>query len=210
MTIALQGLYERVIPVYLVCDESEFMTVTATEVNAAIREVHCAVGLDPVASRAVMLSVISFADTAQVLVPLDYARNMSEIRGCRTGGGARYSAVFTLLKEVIESDIDRLRSAGASVLRPIVAVVSVGTPSDPESWGSAHAQLTGPSNGRRPHIFTFGVPEAIREVLTAVATPIDSLDGERLMTTADDIGALGGMIAELLLRTARESVVLST
>jgi uncharacterized protein YegL len=118
-----------------------------------------------------LFSVIAFADDAEVLLPLtkdpnqpfSFASRKSDIKGPDFGN------VFRKIKDVIDSDVTRMKSTGRQVLRPVVLFMSECQPVD-EEWRADHAALVDRDNPYWPNIITLGVGQADRPSVFEFAT----------------------------------------
>ncbi len=173
---ASAGNSHKVLPFYIVLDESGSMAGESIDaVNKALPELHSAIAADPNVCDKTSVCVITFSDTAEVLVPLTRMDDLAEMPGVQSRGGTSYLAVFRLLKEQIEKDVAELkrgRPGESFVLRPACFFISDGEPTDanPQDWRTAHAELTSESFALRPNIISFGVKGATAQTILDVAT----------------------------------------
>lgn len=165
----------KVLPFYIVLDESGSMSGASIDaVNNALPELHGAIAADPNVCDKTSLCVITFSDTANVLVPLTRMDDLEQMPGVQASGGTSYSAAFNTLKSTIEKDVEQLKKSRPGedfVLRPACFFISDGEPTDPgSSWRASHAALTAESFRLRPHIISFGVAGATAATILDVAT----------------------------------------
>jgi hypothetical protein len=150
----------NVLPIYLVLEESEAMKGARLDaVNSALPHIHYAVARDPIVNDKVRFGVISFSDTAEVLVPLTQLAQLQHLPGLVPKGGINYTAAFTLVKTCIQTDVDALRAQNFEVQRPLIfLVVSNEKPAD--DWRDAHRELIcappGDTTWRSPLMVVFG------------------------------------------------------
>jgi len=146
----------QVHPIYLVLEESEAMKGARLDaVNSALPHIHARFAHDPIVDSRFRVSVISFSDMAEVLVPSTQLAHLQQMPGLVPKGGINYTAAFTLVKACIQTDIDALKVQSFQVLRPCVfLVVSNDTPLD--EWRDSYQALTGQAFTYRPHIIAFG------------------------------------------------------
>jgi uncharacterized protein YegL len=72
----------QVQPIYFVLEESEAMKGARLDaVNSALPHIHYAVARDPIVNDKVRFGVISFSDTAEVLVPSTQVAHLQQIPG---------------------------------------------------------------------------------------------------------------------------------
>lgn len=129
-------------PFYILCDESASMSGAAIKaVNDGLQKIWSELIKSPAVADKAWVSVISFSDTAKVLVPLTDLQLLSSMPGCVARGQANYGNAFRKLKQVMERDEQNLRNDGfVTNIRPIVVFMSRGEPVD-EDWREAHTEL---------------------------------------------------------------------
>jgi uncharacterized protein YegL len=159
---------DRVLPIYVVCDESYSMTDHMSTLNAGLRELHRCVQDDPVASSRVRLCLIGFADTARVVVPLSPLGDVPDIGVLAARASTNYGTAFTLLRETILTDAADLCAQSRQMYQPTVFFLSDGQPTDPALWRRAHAELLRHDWPDRPRIVAFGVGDADAATMRAV------------------------------------------
>ena len=156
-------------PLYLVCDESNSMSGDPVEaVNEGIKQLCQTIGRDPLVDDMARVGIISFSDSAEVLLPLTQISQVGTIPACVTKGSTSYRAAFLKLKDEIDADVTNLKNNDAKVGRPVVFFISDGAP-NPEDWLSAHTALVEEANPWRPVVVGLGVAGANREVIQSVA-----------------------------------------
>ncbi|HEY1570952.1 MAG TPA: hypothetical protein VGG05_06405 [Pseudonocardiaceae bacterium] len=158
----------RVLPFYVVCDESYSMTDHMDTLRARLRELHHCIRANPVVSTVVRVCLIGFADTARLVVPLSAPHDMDDIGTFSTRAASNFGAVFTLLRETIERDVAELRAQSYDIHRPIVFFLSDGQPTDPAMWQHPYARLVEPAWPDRPKIVAFGIGDADPVTIRAV------------------------------------------
>jgi uncharacterized protein YegL len=151
----------RILPFYLVCDESGSMGgAPLDEINHAMSRLLAAGGPDSAG-----FSLIGFAETARVLLPLAGLGSVRHIPELGPAGQTHYGRVFGLLRDTIEADMRRLDTAGP----PVVFFLSDGLPTD-DDWQQAYRSLTDESWAGRPDILAFGFGDADMNTICEVAT----------------------------------------
>lgn len=158
----------RVLPIYVVCDESYSMTDHMGTLNAGLRELHRCVRSDPSASSQVRLCLIGFADTARVVVPLSPLADVPDFGVLAARANTNYGAAFTLLRDTIERDVADLSAQSRRMYHPTVLFLSDGQPTDPALWRRAHSRLLDRDWPVRPRIVAFGVGDADAATMRAV------------------------------------------
>jgi uncharacterized protein YegL len=199
----------QILPFYIVLDESSSMDGPSIDaVNAALPELHAAIAADPNVCDKTSVSIITFSDSAQVLVPLTRMDDLETMPGVIARGSTNYGAAFDLLRSQIEEDVTRLKaqSANTQVLRPACFFISDGEPTDSEAvWQASHSALTAEGFRYRPHIISFGVAKANRETILSVAT---AYNGKRHAFLAA-VGASPGTALREIIRSLTNSIVYS-
>lgn len=113
---------ENILPFYIVCDESGSMEGIGgiDAINSGLPELHSTIASDPLVSDKCRIGLISFSDIAEELLPLSRATDIPAMPGVQAKGVTNYGEAFTLLRYVIDRDIDGLKSQGYQVFRPAV------------------------------------------------------------------------------------------
>ena len=182
-------------PFYLVCDESQSMEGAKLDAcNTALSNIHAAVAADHIVNDKIRIGVISFSDTAQVLLPLSKMTDVVDFSGLVVKGGTNYGNAFTCLKNTIQTDMVDLQKSGAKMCRPIVFFISDGEPTD-TNWKAAHAQVADKTWPFSPHIISFGLSGAQADTIREVATQVDK-KGKSFAYLADD-DASGAVLREI-------------
>ena len=197
----------QVLPFYIICDESMSMEGAKLDaVNSSLPHLHKAVASDPIVNDKVRVGVISFSDTAEVLVPLTQLAQLKQMPGLVSKGGTSYTAAFTKVKSCIQTDVDNLKAQSLQVLRPVVFFISDGEPTSTD-WPAAHASLIDASFPYRPHILSFGVNGAVGATIKDVATEISrSGQTKRYAWLADDSVEPGAVVREIISKLTQSIV----
>jgi uncharacterized protein YegL len=159
---------DRVLPFYVVCDESYSMSDHMDTLRARLRELHHCLRNNPVVSTVVRFSLIGFADVPRLIVPLSPPCELGDIGALSTHAASNFGAVFTLLRDTIEQDLAELRRQSYRIHRPTVFFLSDGQPTDPVTWRRSHARLVDPNWPDRPKIVAFGIGDADAGTIRAV------------------------------------------
>jgi uncharacterized protein YegL len=184
-----------VMPFYLVCDVSYSMRGDIGELNRGVRLLRTAMLADPVVDDIARICVLSFSDTAQVLVPM---AELSDARIPRLaeGGRTNYGAAFHELARVIEEDSANLTSQGGQLHRPLAFFITDGTPTD-NAWHKTFLRTL--AVGRRPVFVPFGFRKAPEAVLRQLAYPPEW--GNWYHATTTPIEQALAAIVEIITRT---------
>jgi uncharacterized protein YegL len=160
----------RILPFYLVCDESGSMAgAPLDEINNAMPQLCAAVAADPAADSSTRFCLIGFAEQARVLLPLAGLGSVRAVPELGPAGQTHYGRVFGLLRDTIEADVRRLAAAGELAGPPVVFFLSDGLPTD-DDWQQAYGSLTDEGWAGRPDILAFGFGDADMNTICAVAT----------------------------------------
>ena len=120
----------RRLPVYILADVSGSMQGTPIEsVKSGIRQLHRDLLGDPQAIESAYLSVLTFSDAAQQIVPLTEVAmfNPPELQA---SGQTNFGDGLRLLLEVFERELVRTTADQKGDWRPLVFILSDGAPTD--------------------------------------------------------------------------------
>jgi uncharacterized protein YegL len=161
----------RVLPIYVVADESKSMTPVVSELNAGLSSLHDALLREPMAAAKVRFSVLGFSDDVVVHLALADLRAEESLPLLSTRAGTSYGVAFSLLLDRLPADVRRLKAEGFAVHRPAVFFLSDGQPTDPGQWEEPHRRLTDrAATAAAPNIIACGIGEAKAETILKVAT----------------------------------------
>lgn len=206
----------NIMPFYLLVDESGSMSGSPVDaVNEGLMTIWREIVKEPLVSKMAWVSVISFSDTAEVLVPLTDLQELTSMPGCTVGEHANYANAFRKLKRVIDDDVKYLLQLEMKVIRPVIFFMSGGEPAD-DDWHEAHAELiNGSGLPFRIQIISFGFGSADGQTIFDVATDFGGYGRPHQAYLAADGFAPEKVFAELLYissgpisSTARGSVIL--
>ena len=185
-------------PIYIVCDESKSMEGVAIEsINHALPRIHKAIAEDPIVNDKVRICVISFSDSAEVLLPLSKMTDIVDFPGLVVKGGTNYGSAFTCLEQTIQDDIIDLKAQkDVRVIRPIVFFISGSEPTD-ANWQTAHSVVADKNWSFSPHIIAFGVGGAQAETMRQVATIVNKSGSFYAYHVTDDTSP-GSLLWEIL------------
>ena len=163
------------LPIYLVIDSSYPMRGPGMAgVNQILPEVADTLAVNPVMSDRANLSLISFADRADLVLPLCDPAELQHFPRVVPGGGRRFGPAFELLRDRMDADAAALRVRGQRLAAPLVILVTSGPPDDPPSrWRSAFRRLVEATPNRpAPIIVPFGVGNADLAMLREFVSPV--------------------------------------
>lgn len=143
------------IPVYIVLDTSQAAAGCVTDLGNALRSVQSLLANSPDVAAAVRLSVITYADGADVVLPLTEVSWRTGVPGLNTSPGCRYRPVLRRLLDLVPLETERLKEQVPRVLRPVVFFLAVGQAEDEAEWPAAHAELL--AHKYFPHLVVCGL-----------------------------------------------------
>ncbi|MGC4815078.1 vWA domain-containing protein [Micromonospora sp. DT228] len=160
-----------ILPVYIVADESGSLGPHLDEVNQGIASIQDALLDDPIAAAKVRLTIIGFAEDAIVRLHLADLRRVETFPVLLGRGSSNYGPAFSILRELIPSDVATLKGDGYSVHRPAVFFLSDGQPTDGNRWHAIHRSITDRSVAQwAPNIIACGIGDAEPSTMLSVAT----------------------------------------
>jgi uncharacterized protein YegL len=163
-------MLEQILPFYVVCDQSYSMTDHLDALNNGLAELHRAASTDPVVADKTRFCLIGFSGTAKILQPLCRLNDVVTIVELTTQAGTSFGAVFTLLRDTIEKDVDALAAGAYRVYRPVVFFLSDGQPTDQVTWPGTFGRLRDPEWPLRPNIIAFGIGDANAATISRIGT----------------------------------------
>ena len=156
-------------PIYAVLDVSASAMPLIRVYNRLLAELITYLAHQPEIGEAANLSVITFSDDAELILPLTEVGKIGQIRELTSGGRTSYGSAFRLLRERIEIDVDHLKAQGRRVYRPVVIFVTDGLPTD--AWEIHYERMT--EGLRRPTIIAIGIGEIDVRMLLRIASSPD-------------------------------------
>ena len=184
------------VPVYLVLEESSALSENSiSAINQAFPEIHRFISIDPLMNESVQVSIVSFSDSAEVLLPLSNLSEVTEFPGLVAKGNVNYRELFLKIQEVLIYDFSRLSHSVKHYARPFVFILAASNPSD-ESWREQRERLLNDPRFHNPHIVVLGIGEVKASTMVDIATKA-SLNQHSMAYRLTDF-PLGGLIRELL------------
>lgn len=166
-------------PFYIICDVSGSMSGTPiNELNAALRTLVDDILQNPVAADVAMLSVISFADTGVVEVPLSRPEDVT-MPTLTPRGSTSFAAALETYHSAFERDRQELKAAGSWVYRPCIFFLTDGYPNPGDPYPETFQRLlawdpnTEVGNAAFPYVVSYGFGDAVHqpEHVKAMAYP---------------------------------------
>jgi len=164
---ALEG--QVVMPFYILCDVSGSMAPDMPDLAHGLRDLYQGLLNDPIVNDLVMMSVITFNDSARTVVPLAAPVDIELPALPEANGLTNYSAAFREFHRAFEADRARLKVEGKRVYRPCVDLLTDGEPTDQNYLQTFQTYLTHHNNPAYPYICVFGFRDANRSTIEAIA-----------------------------------------
>jgi uncharacterized protein YegL len=166
---APQAQTTRTVPAYVIIDESPADPAYFQAVNDGIRTLPADLAAHPDIIDAMRLGVLGYASDVTVHMPLNVLAAGSFVPELTPRPGSCLGPVFEYLHGRIAEDVDRLKSQGLTVGRPVLYLLCAMTPGDGQAWEAPYSRLTDrigfPS---APNILACGIgptqPEVIRKI----------------------------------------------
>jgi uncharacterized protein YegL len=116
------------------------------------------------------MSIISFNTRPHVISQMTDIEDVAGLPQVECQGLTNFAPMFALLREQIERDVPQLQAVGIQVLRPVVFVLTDGSPTDPGTWESALDNVLDKGWKSHPNTIAYGFGGAKEEVLARIAT----------------------------------------
>jgi len=188
---------QLVMPFYLICDVSYSMLDDMGALNDNLQRLRRAIVAQPIVDEVAHICIMTFSDTAKVVMPLGQMSEHSVPR-LSVEGGTNYGAAFTELASTIKRDADDLKRQGYKIYRPCAFFLTDGEPLDPDWWETfkdtlTYNQSTGVGMKQHPVFVPYGFREAPEDVLRKLAYPLER--GKWFHVKSHDIEqALSGIV----------------
>ncbi|MCH0564487.1 hypothetical protein [Streptomyces sp. MUM 2J] len=193
------------VPVYVVLDTSQAAAGCVTDLGNALRSVQTLLANSPDVAAAVRLSVITYADGADVVLPLTEVSWRTGVPGLNTSPGCRYRPVLRRLLDLVPLETERLKEQVPRVLRPVVFFLAVGQAEDDTEWPSVHAELM--AHKYFPHVVACGIgADRVRVVQRLASRPelgVVAVEGADLAQSAVQFSVL---LQQTLLHLGRSAI----
>ncbi|POX57040.1 hypothetical protein C3489_01975 [Streptomyces sp. Ru71] len=193
------------IPVYLVLDTSAAAAGCLTDLGNMLRSVQTVLASSPDVAAAVRLSVITYADGADVVLPLTEVSWRTGVPGLNTAPGCRYRPVLRRLRDLVPLETERLKEQVPRVLRPVVFFLAVAEAEDDTEWPQAHAELM--AHTYHPHLVACGVgPGRVRAVQRLASRPELGVVAVEGADTAQSVVQFSVLVQQTLLHLGRSAL----
>lgn len=166
------GAGPKGLPTYVVLDTSNSMTPFKDLLNETLTEIVDTLYSSPKVSDFIHLSILSFNSAPHVVLEMEEIGQLTALPTVTCGGRTNFDPLFRLLRDRIGRDLPALSAKGVKVLRPVVFLLTDGSPTDtpPGSWQSSLTALTDADWRPHPHIIGYGFGDASETVLKRMST----------------------------------------
>ncbi|HEY6789397.1 MAG TPA: VWA domain-containing protein [Trebonia sp.] len=188
---------QLVMPFYLICDVSYSMVNDMPALNDNLQRLRRAIVAQPVVDDVAHICIMTFSDTAKVVMPLGQMSEQS-VPALSVDGGTNYGAAFRELASTIKRDADALKQQGYKIWRPCAFFLTDGEPLDNDWWETFKSTLTydrttGVGMKQHPVFIPYGFRDAPEDVLRKLAYPLEK--GKWFHVKSHDIEqALSGIL----------------
>ncbi|MEU8007718.1 VWA domain-containing protein [Catellatospora sp. NPDC049111] len=158
-----------IMPFYVLCDVSGSMAGDLDQLAKGLDELHRGLLAEPLINDLVMMSVITFNDSARTLVPLAAPEDIVLPQLPAAAGLTNYSAAFQEFRRVFDADRARLKAVGHRVYRPCVYFLTDGEPTDHNYLQTYESLLTSRNNPAYPYLCVFGFRDATEATVRGLA-----------------------------------------
>ena len=196
-----------VMPFYLICDVSYSMSGDMAALNDGVQKLRQSIMAEPLVDDVGHISVMTFSDTAKVVMPLSQMSETS-VPTLKVEGGTNYGAAFRELARVIPGDAAALKAQAYRVFRPCAFFLTDGEPQDSDYWETFKSTLTYNRATRvgmkqYPVFIPFGFRAAPENVLRKLAYPPEK--GRWYHINSQDIGQVIKLILDVIMKTVVSS-----
>jgi uncharacterized protein YegL len=192
---------QLVMPFYLICDVSYSMLNDMGALNDNLQRLRRAIVAQPVVDEVAHVSIMTFSDTAKVVMPLGQMSEHS-VPTLSVEGGTEYGAAFRELASTIKRDAAMLKQQGYKIYRPCAFFLTDGEPQDDDWWETfkntlTYNRTTGAGMKQHPVFVPYGFRDAPEDVLRKLAYPLER--GKWYHVKSHDIEqALAGIIKVIM------------
>jgi uncharacterized protein YegL len=203
------GEGQMVMPFYLICDVSYSMINDMAALNDCLQRLKNAIMAKPMVDDVARISIITFSDTAKVVMPLGHMGQQT-VPTLSVEGGTDYGAAFRELAHVIPADAADLKGKGYKIFRPCAFFLTDGEPvNDKNTWAQTfkdtltYDRATGIGMKQHPVFVPFGFRDAPEDVLRKLAYPLEK--GKWYHTNSHDIEQALNGITSIIMKTVVSS-----
>lgn len=203
------GEGQMVMPFYLVCDVSYSMVNDMAALNDSLQRLKNAIIAKPMVDDVARISIITFSDTAKVVMPLGHMGQQS-VPTLSVEGGTDYGAAFRELAHVIPADAVDLRAKGYKIFRPCAFFLTDGEPqNDNSTWQQTfrdaltYDRTTGIGMKQYPVFVPIGFRSASEDILRRLAYPAER--GKWYHTNSQNVEQALNEIMSIIMKTVVSS-----
>src|ERR1700689_1830950 len=124
---------QMVMPFYLICDVSYSMINDMPALNDGVQRLRRSIVAEPMVDDVAHIAVMTFSDTAKVIMPLSQLSE-TPMPALSVEGGTSSGEAFRELARVIPADAAALKAQGFRVFRPCAFFLTDGEPLDGDYW----------------------------------------------------------------------------
>ncbi len=167
---------QMVMPFYLICDVSYSMYDDMRALNDGVERLRKAIVGEPIVDEVAQICVMTFSDTAKVVLPMGQMSHQSSVPALSVEGGTNYGAAFRGLASAITSDSASLKAQKYKVYRPCAFFLTDGEPND-HDWHKSYTDAltydkeSGAGLKAHPIFVPFGFRDASEQILAQLAYP---------------------------------------
>jgi uncharacterized protein YegL len=196
-----------VMPFYLICDVSYSMINDMAALNDGVQRLRNSIVAEPLVDDVAHIAIMTFSDTAKVVMPLSQMSETS-VPTLSVEGGTNYGQAFRELARVIPADSSALKAQGNRIFRPCAFFLTDGEPNDGDYWETFKSTLayngnTGVGMKQYPVFIPFGFRDAPEDVLKKLAYPPEK--GRWYHIKSHDIGQVIKLILDVIMKTVISS-----
>jgi uncharacterized protein YegL len=167
LPVTMEG--QIIMPFYILCDVSGSMASDMRELAKGLNDLHHGLLAEPIINDLVMMSVITFNDSACTVVPLAAPEDITLPALPAAAGLTNYSAAFREYHQAFEADRARLKGEGKRVYRPCIYFLTDGEPTDQNYLQTFQALLTHANNPAYPYVCVLGFRDARQATVQTLA-----------------------------------------
>ena len=198
---------QLVMPFYLICDVSYSMFDVMPALNDSLQRLRRAIVAQPIVDEVAHICVMTFSDSAKVVMPLGQMSERS-VPTLSVEGGTDYGSAFRELAHTIPRDATALKQQGYKIYRPCAFFLTDGEPLDRDWWETfkntlTYNRTTGVGMKQHPVFVPFGFREAPEDVLKKLAYPLEK--GKWYHSRSDDIEQALAGILKIIMNTVVSS-----
>ncbi|MFG3587894.1 hypothetical protein [Streptomyces sp. NPDC047990] len=193
------------VPVYLVLDTSVASSGSVTELGNMLRSMQTALAGSPDVASALRLSVITYNNGADVVLPLTEVSWRTGVPGLITTPGCRYRPVLRRLTDLVPMETERLKQQVQRVLRPVVFFLAVGQAEDDVEWPTAHADLM--AHTYHPHLVACAIgQDPVRVAQRLASRPELGIAAVESADTNQSVAQFSVLVQQTLLHLGRTAL----